>query len=46
MKAGQMPNDGALVNRWIAEIAGRSSDGLERLLVKNPRRLFNFPLAM
>jgi len=42
MKEGQMPNDGALLNRWIWEIAGRSSDRLKRLLVDNPRRLFNF----
>jgi len=42
MKEEQMPNDGALLNRWIWEIAGRSSDRLKRLLVDNPRRLFNF----
>jgi 2-pyrone-4,6-dicarboxylate lactonase len=42
MKAGQMPNDGALVNCWIREIAGGDNDTLERLLVKNPRRLFGF----
>lgn len=42
MKEGQMPNDGELLNRWIWEIAGRNSDTLKRLLVDNPRRLFNF----
>jgi len=42
MKEGQMPNDGALLNRWIWEIAGRSSDSLKRILVDNPRRLFSF----
>jgi 2-pyrone-4,6-dicarboxylate lactonase len=42
MKEGQMPNDGELLNRWIWEIAGKSSDNLKRLLVDNPRRLFNF----
>lgn len=41
MKPGQMPNDGALVNRWIREIAGDGA-GLKRLLVENPRRLFKF----
>jgi 2-pyrone-4,6-dicarboxylate lactonase len=42
MKEGQMPNDGELLNRWIWEIAGKSSDNLKRLLVDNPRRLFDF----
>ena len=42
MKEGQMPNDGELLNRWIWEVAGKSSDNLKRLLVDNPRRLFNF----
>jgi 2-pyrone-4,6-dicarboxylate lactonase len=42
MKEGQMPNDGELLNRWIWEIAGRNSATLKRLLVDNPRRLFNF----
>ena len=42
MKEGQMPNDGELLNRWIWEIAGKNSDTLKRLLVDNPRRLFNF----
>jgi 2-pyrone-4,6-dicarboxylate lactonase len=42
MKEGQMPNDGELLDRWIWEIAGRNSDSLKRLLVDNPRRLFNF----
>jgi len=42
MKEGQMPNDGELLNRWIWEIAGGNSDSLKRLLVDNPRRLFNF----
>ena len=40
MKEGQMPNDGALVNQWIREIA--APEDLERILVDNPRRLFNF----
>jgi len=42
MKEGQMPNDGELLNRWIWEVAGKNSDSLKRLLVDNPRRLFNF----
>jgi len=42
MKEGQMPNDGELLNRWIWEIACRNSATLKRLLVDNPRRLFNF----
>jgi hypothetical protein len=42
MKEGQMPNDGALLNRWIWEIAGKNSDFLKRILVDNPRHLFNF----
>jgi 2-pyrone-4,6-dicarboxylate lactonase len=42
MKEGQMPNDGELLNRWIWEIAGKSGDNLKRLLVDNPRRLFDF----
>ena len=42
MKEGQMPNDGELLNRWIWEVAGRNSATLKRLLVDNPRRLFNF----
>ena len=45
MKEGQMPNDGALVNHWIWEIAGRNSDKLKQLLVDNPRRLFKFVTA-
>jgi hypothetical protein len=44
MKEGQMPNDGELLNRWIWEVAGRSGEGLKRLLVDNPRRLFKFAL--
>ncbi|HSP70346.1 MAG TPA: amidohydrolase family protein [Bryobacteraceae bacterium] len=43
MKAGQMPNDGALLNRWIWEVAGRNNDILQRILVNNPRHLFSFP---
>jgi 2-pyrone-4,6-dicarboxylate lactonase len=43
MTEGQMPNDGALLNRWIWEIAGRSSATLKRILVDNPRSLFKFP---
>jgi 2-pyrone-4,6-dicarboxylate lactonase len=43
MKEGQMPNDGELLNRWIREIADRNSETLRRILVDNPRRLFNFP---
>jgi 2-pyrone-4,6-dicarboxylate lactonase len=43
MKEGQMPNDGELLNRWIWEVAGRSRDTLRRILVDNPRTLFNFP---
>jgi 2-pyrone-4,6-dicarboxylate lactonase len=42
MKEGQMPNDGALLNQWIWQIAGGDADRLKRLLVDNPRRLFNF----
>jgi 2-pyrone-4,6-dicarboxylate lactonase len=42
MKEGQMPNDGALLNRWIWEVAGKNSDSLKRILVDNPRHLFNF----
>ena len=42
MREGQMPNDGELLNCWIWEIAGRSSDTLKRILVDNPRRFFNF----
>jgi 2-pyrone-4,6-dicarboxylate lactonase len=42
MKEGQMPNDGELLNRWIWEIAGRRLDSLKRILVDNPRRLFDF----
>jgi len=42
MKEGQMPNDGKLLNCWIWEIADRNSENLNRLLVDNPRRLFNF----
>jgi 2-pyrone-4,6-dicarboxylate lactonase len=42
MKEGQMPNDGALLNHWIWEIAGKNSSELKRLLVDNPRQLFNF----
>jgi 2-pyrone-4,6-dicarboxylate lactonase len=42
MKEGQMPNDGALLNRWIWEIAGKNRDALKRLLVDNPRKLFDF----
>jgi 2-pyrone-4,6-dicarboxylate lactonase len=42
MKEGQMPNDGELLNRWIWEVAGKSSTTLKRILVDNPRRLFNF----
>jgi 2-pyrone-4,6-dicarboxylate lactonase len=43
MKTGQMPNDGALLNRWIWEVAGRDSATLKRILVDNPRTLFKFP---
>jgi 2-pyrone-4,6-dicarboxylate lactonase len=43
MKEGQMPNDGALLNRWIWEVAGKNGDTLKRILVDNPRHLFNFP---
>jgi 2-pyrone-4,6-dicarboxylate lactonase len=42
MKEGQMPNDGELINRWIWELADRNSDKLKRILVDNPRKLFNF----
>jgi 2-pyrone-4,6-dicarboxylate lactonase len=42
MKEGQMPNDGDLLNRWIWEIADRRIDALKRILVDNPRKLFNF----
>ena len=42
MKKGQVPNDGKLVNCWIREVAGGDHEALERLLVKNPRRLFDF----
>jgi 2-pyrone-4,6-dicarboxylate lactonase len=42
MKDGQMPNDGELLNCWIWEITGQNIDELERILVHNPRRLFNF----
>ena len=42
MKEGQMPNDGALLNRWIWEVAGKNSDFLKRILVDNPRHLFSF----
>jgi 2-pyrone-4,6-dicarboxylate lactonase len=42
MKEGQMPNDGALLNRWIWELAGKNRETLKRILVGNPRRLFNF----
>lgn len=42
MKPGQMPNDGALLNCWIWEIASRKQDVLKRILVDNPRRLFDF----
>ena len=42
MKEGQMPNDGALLNHWIWEIAGKNSNKLKRLLVDNPRQLFKF----
>ena len=42
MKEGQMPNDGELLNRWIWEVAGRSADSLTRILVHNPRALFDF----
>ena len=42
MKEGQMPNDGELLNRWIWEVAGKSSAALKRFLVDNPRRLFTF----
>ena len=42
MKEGQMPNDGALLNRWIWEIADQDSGKLKRILVDNPRRLFDF----
>ena len=37
-----MPNDGELLNRWIWEIAGKRGDTLKRILVDNPRSLFNF----
>ena len=43
MKEGQMPNDGELLNRWIWEVAGKSSETLTRILVDNPRTLFSFP---
>jgi 2-pyrone-4,6-dicarboxylate lactonase len=43
MKEGQMPNDGELLNRWIWEVAGKSRETLRRILVDNPRSLFNFP---
>ena len=46
MKDGQMPNDGELVNRWIWEIADRSCEGLKRILIDNPRRLFDFALPV
>jgi 2-pyrone-4,6-dicarboxylate lactonase len=42
MKEGQMPNDGDLVNRWMWEIAEKNCEGLKRILVDNPRRLFDF----
>jgi len=42
MKEGQMPNDGALLNHWIWEIAGKNNNKLKRLLVDNPRQLFKF----
>jgi 2-pyrone-4,6-dicarboxylate lactonase len=42
MKEGQMPNDGKLLNYWIWEIVGKSSDRLKSILVYNPRKLFGF----
>jgi len=42
MKEGQMPNDGEMLNRWIWEVAGKNDDSLKRILVDNPRHLFNF----
>jgi 2-pyrone-4,6-dicarboxylate lactonase len=42
MKEGQMPNDGELLNRWIWEVAAKNSATLKRILVDNPRSLFNF----
>ena len=42
MKAGQMPNDGKLLNHWIWEIAARNPDHLTRILVDNPAKLFGF----
>jgi 2-pyrone-4,6-dicarboxylate lactonase len=42
MKQGQMPNDGALLNSWIWEIAEKNNGKLKRILVDNPRRLFDF----
>ena len=42
MKEGQMPNDGALLNRWIWELAGKNREALKGILVDNPRRLFDF----
>jgi 2-pyrone-4,6-dicarboxylate lactonase len=45
MKDGQMPNDGELLNRWIWEVAGKNAAELKRIVVDNPRRLFNFPPA-
>jgi 2-pyrone-4,6-dicarboxylate lactonase len=42
MKEGQMPNDGKLLNHWIWEMVNRNSDALKRILVDNPRKLFDF----
>jgi len=46
MREGQMPNDGALLNCWIWEVAERNPETLRRLLVSNPRRLFRFEQAL
>jgi predicted TIM-barrel fold metal-dependent hydrolase len=36
------PNDGDLANHWIWPVAGRDPEVLRRMLVENPRKLYQF----
>ena len=38
----KMPNDGDLANHWIWPVAGRDAEVLRRMLVENPRKLYQF----
>jgi len=41
-KSTQMPNDGDIANHWIWPVAHKDSTILEKMLVENPRKLYDF----